>query len=298
MQSVLLLPKTLILALALPVAWSASVCSLRAQTFAAPLQATGASPVDFEFRADGTLIAKGATGTGSLLSTDQGAGTRLLWYPKLAAFRAGNVPANGTVWDEGNLGQGSVAFGLYTMASGSGSAAFGAGSMATGTNSFGAGHNAWATGYGSVALGEDATASGTVAMAFGYHSFATGYGSVAFGYAASATGDSSVSLGDASTASGPGAFATNYATLASGQNASAFGESSKAASYDALVLGRYNVGGGSATTWVATDPLFEVGNGTSQTHSDALVVYKNGSASFQGVVTVAPGGDIPMYTGN
>ena len=58
------------------------------------------------------------------------------------------------------------------------------------------------------------------------------------------------------------------------------------------------MGGGDPINWVASDPLFEVGNGTYQARSDALVVYKNGNAAFQGVVTVAPGGDIPMYTGN
>jgi hypothetical protein len=33
------------------------------------------------------------------------------------------------------------------------------------------------------------------------------------------------------------------------------------------------------------------------TPSDALVVYKNGNATLSGTLTVAPGGDIPMFTG-
>jgi hypothetical protein len=49
--------------------------------------------------------------------------------------------------------------------------------------------------------------------------------------------------------------------------------------------------------------LFEIGNGTTKP-SDALVVYKNGdivmtgtSVICSGTLTVAPGGDIPMFTG-
>jgi len=48
-------------------------------------------------------------------------------------------------------------------------------------------------------------------------------------------------------------------------------------------LGRFNTGLGSATTWVATDPLFEVGNGSSTTaRSNALTVLKNGNTSISG----------------
>ena len=251
------LPKTLILALALPLAWSAGSSSLQAQTFSAPLQVTGPSPADFEFRADGTLIAKGATGTGSLLSTDQGAGTRLLWYPALAAFRAGSVSSyNSAVWDLANIGEGSVAFGLNTTASGYGSSAFGLNTIASGDVSS-------AFGYQTTASGQMAVAMGSVTTASGYYALSTGIGTVASGFAATALG---------------------YCTVA-GANAS-------------TAVGSYNVGGGDPNNQAAGDPLFEVGNGTYQARSDALVVYRNGSASFQGVVTVAPGGDIPMYMGN
>ena len=77
------------------------------------------------------------------------------------------------------------------------------------------------------------------------------------------------------------------------------GNSTEAFSYESVVMGQFNVGGGSYTIgWLATDPIFEIGNGTSSSAlSDALVVYKNGSATFQGPVSVAAGGDIPMFTG-
>ena len=259
--------KLLILALTLPLALCASP-TLQAQTFVAPLQVTGPSPTDFEFRADGTLIAKGATGTGSLLSTDQGAGTRLLWFPNLAAFRAGTV--SGTQWNLSLIGRYSLALGINTTASGDGSTAFGLGSSASG--------------YGSVAMGDSPTASGYASFAIGRYSIAAGSLSVAGGYVSTATGGGSLAFGNQASAAGT--------------NSTAIGDCTTAASYDSFAVGSFNVGGGNATSWVATDPLFEVGNGTGQQKSDALVIYKNGSAAFQGVVSVAAGGDIPMYTGN
>ncbi|MEI9999721.1 MAG: hypothetical protein WDO13_11470 [Verrucomicrobiota bacterium] len=69
------------------------------------------------------------------------------------------------------------------------------------------------------------------------------------------------------------------------------------------MLGKYNLGRNGTsynqTAWVPTDPLFEIGNGASSSSlSDALIIYKNGNATLQGVLTAAPGGDIPMYSGN
>ena len=42
--------KILIMVLVIPLAWNTSASCLRAQTFAAPLQATGSNSVDFGFR--------------------------------------------------------------------------------------------------------------------------------------------------------------------------------------------------------------------------------------------------------
>ena len=82
--------------LTLPLVFCATL-KVQGQSSTAPMQVIGPNPTDFEFRADGTMIAKGVTGTGSLLSSDQGAGTRLLWFPNLGAFRAGTV--SGSDWD-------------------------------------------------------------------------------------------------------------------------------------------------------------------------------------------------------
>lgn len=52
-----------------------------------------------------------------------GAGTRMMWVPASAAFRAGIV--SGTQWDAASVGANSVAFGSDTTASGDNSAAIG-----------------------------------------------------------------------------------------------------------------------------------------------------------------------------
>ncbi|MGJ8726739.1 MAG: beta strand repeat-containing protein [Roseibacillus sp.] len=63
------------------------------------------------------LLAGGARGTGTILTS--GVGTRMLWHPYKAAFRAGEVLSSidATAWDETNIGQWSTAFGLSTIAS-------------------------------------------------------------------------------------------------------------------------------------------------------------------------------------
>jgi len=79
------------------------------------------------------------------------------------------------------------------------------------------------------------------------------------------------------------ALATGFSTTASGIATTAMGQFTKAESYSSTAIGAYNIGGGNATTWVATDPLFEIGNGTSSTPSNAFTVYKNGNTDVSGV---------------
>jgi hypothetical protein len=279
------------LALALTFWLAVHMDSLRAQTFTAPLQAstTGTNPVDFEFRADGTLMAKGNYGVGGLISSDLGVGTRMFWLPAQGAFRAGGTDSaygiySAPNWDTGNIGNYSFAGGLDTEVSGNYSTAFGYWSRTFGWNSISEGAYCVAGGNGSVAMGVSSGTSGEAAISLGNGNSASGTYSVALGGDAVASGFGSTAMGSCTTSSG-------YCTTSSGAYTTATAEAS-------FVVGAYNIGGGNPTTWVSTDPLFEVGNGTSATAlSDAMVVYKDGSAIFQGPVTIAPGGDIPMYTG-
>ena len=178
--------------------------------------------------------------SGSYKSSNQGnipasgTGTRLMWYPDMAAFRVGYVENN--QWDQSNIGAFSVAMGHNTIASGFQSTAMGSGTTASGSNS---------------------TAMGVATTALSVASTAMGFG-----------------------------------TTASGSNSIAMGYSTNASSYLSTAMGRYNVDGGNATSWVATDPLFEIGNGTSTTsRSNAFTVLKNGRT---GIGTGSPGAGLHL----
>lgn len=83
----------------------------------------------------------------------EGSGTRMMWYPRKGAFRAGGIA--GTQWDAANIGDYSVAIGQDVRASASNAVAFGLRSTAAQQSSF--------------AAGEDNTASGAASVALGYH---------------------------------------------------------------------------------------------------------------------------------
>lgn len=78
------------------------------------------------------------------------------------------------------------------------------------------------------------------------------------------------------------AFGLN--TIATGSYSTALGNRTKAESYASTAIGAYNVGGGNVNSWIGTDPLFEVGNGTAtistETRSNALTVLKNGKVGI------------------
>jgi hypothetical protein len=57
----------------------------------------------------------------------------------------------------------------------------------------------------------------------------------------------------------------------------AIGSETKSESFASFSIGRFNVGGGNASSWINTDPLFEIGIGTSSSApSNAFTVLKNG----------------------
>ncbi|MBN1779587.1 tail fiber domain-containing protein [bacterium] len=186
--------------------------------------AIGTSTPEFKLTLDddGGIIAKGTYNSGASLTTS-GAGTRMIWYPKKAAFRSGVV--DGTQWDDANIGFGSIAMGGNAVAS-----------------------DDWA-----VSLGGATSASGEMSVAIGYEAEASVEGAVAIGYHVKASGGAATALG--------------YET--------------KSESYVSTAIGQYNIGGGSPGDWIDTDPLFEIGNGTDDTHrSNAVTVLKNGNVGL------------------
>lgn len=148
------------------------------------------------------MVATGTYGAG-LIATD-GPGVRMLWYPRRAAFRAGAVEPGsamgGTEWNDGNIGDASVAMGTNTMASGLQSVAMGINSRASAQAAFAIGYGNIASGLGSFALGFGTSSTAEGATAMGYLTTASGNASTAIGYAASTNGQGgSFVYGDFST---------------------------------------------------------------------------------------------------
>ena len=67
------------------------------------------------------------------------------------------------------------------------------------------------------------------------------------------------------TSSGSVSTATGQWTIASGDLSTASGLYTTAQAYNSFVVGTCNIGGGNSTSWVSTDPLFEIGNGVPGT---------------------------------
>ena len=201
---------------------------------------------------DGTdgLVSTGTVGTGAVAPS--GAGTRMVWNPRKAAFRAGNV--TGSQWDDVNVGVNSIAMG--------------AGAVASGLSSIALGSSSVALGMGSVAFGWFARANATQSTAFGLATIASNIYSTAFGYEAIASGRASISFGVTNEAESFGETvlgigATSYTPSLNGAN------QFRAAN--------------------ATDRLLVVGNAIDNDNDDAvdnaersnaLVILKNGNTGI------------------
>ena len=262
-----------------------------------PFSSTSSSLV-FGIDSNGTFSESGPINTSVSLTLTTG--SQMLWIPALGAFRAGYF--GGSTWTASNIGEYSIAFGYEPLASQFGSIGLGYGVSATGATSTAIGLLSTASAPSSIAIGSFSTANGSNAVAIGNNASAGNSGTAIGTYVTA--GASAMAFGYENSASGPSSTALGNSTTASGTFATAAGMLTVANAYDSFVIGTYNLGqqeNGTAPSliaWQATDPLFEIGNGTGTSKSDALVVYKDGTAKFQGAVTVPASGDIPMYTGN
>ncbi|MGC9344974.1 MAG: hypothetical protein ACP5E3_19880, partial [Bacteroidales bacterium] len=112
-----------------------------------------------------------------------GGGTRMMWYPDRAAFRAGNVDID--EWDAANIGHLSFATGFSTKASG--------------YNSIALGSHADATGDFSAAIGNYVTANGKYSLSMISGSYASGDASIAMGAFTTAPSFCETALGSYNT---------------------------------------------------------------------------------------------------
>ncbi len=198
-----------------------------AQTTVMDIQDSGGTTLG-QINDDAGVLFLGTFNQGTIPAT--GAGTRMMWYPSKAAFRAGSTF---TQWDDANVGDYSVAMGRNTTASGDHSTATGFGSTASG---------GWST-----AMGSGTTANGGTSTAMGSNTTASGAQSTAMGFQTTASNDYAIAMGQNTTASGFASTAMGTGTTASGFASTAMGFFTTAQAYS-LVIGRYNV--------VAGDPFF------------------------------------------
>jgi len=160
------------------------------------------------------------------------------------------------------------------------------GAFRVGSNGEGTAWNDANVGNYSIGLGYGNTASGPYSTALGLNTTASGPNSTALGSDTTASGSYSTALGFISAASGDGSIAMGWGPIASGRYSVALGANTTAQAYMSTVLGTYNVVSGTTNSWVATDPLFVIGNGSgSAARSNALTVLKNGNV---GIGTTAP----------
>ena len=174
-----------------------------AQTPTTTIQ-NGNADTRLELNYDGGLLVPGSFGpttpADSIPAT--GAGTRLMWYPAKAAFRAGRVGQfkDGTQWDASKVGDYSVAFGVDTKASGPAATAMGLRTTASGSDATAMGFETTASGTDATAMGEGTTASGSDATAMGTFTTASGIAATAMGLRTTAATDRSISFGEYNSA--------------------------------------------------------------------------------------------------
>lgn len=233
-----------------------------------------------------SILAVGTFGSG-WTEPNLGAGTRMMWYPRKAAIRAGNV--SGTQWNNANIGDYSVAFGLNNKALSSSSFSVGQGNTAGGTYSATLGFNNSTMSPNTAAFGTSNSINNTAAGSFaaGDSNIITALNCAAFGDNNEIDGSASFSAGEFNTVTGSGSAAFGFNCIVSGSNALAVGDSCNANSASSASIGNSNdvtgVGAFSAGSYNITN-----GNG-------AVAIGYGNTAQNQGAVTI---GQNNTNTGN
>ncbi len=214
-----------------------------------------------------------------------GAGIRMMWYPQKAAFRAGAVAGN--EWDRDSIGLASFASGNSNLAKGDYSFACGNNSKAVGPFSFAGGSQSRATDRASFAFGELAEATGYQSVALGNFAKASGYSAISIGNSTAALGIGAASIGYFATAPGTTAYSFGSNTIAGGSPSVAIGLNAKAQFDNSMSIGNYTEASNSYSVVMGfyndlntTGKLFEIGNGTASTRSNALTILQNGNAGI------------------
>ncbi|MFZ4522409.1 MAG: hypothetical protein ACOYNC_11930, partial [Bacteroidales bacterium] len=143
-----------------------------------------------------------------------------------------------------------------------------------------------ASGDYSIAIGGGNTASQLYSTAIGSQNISGNTGATAIGMLNSATGLHGTALGYNSFAIGQYSAAIGHYSIAYGDGSIALGQYNTAQSYGESVLGIFATeGSGNPGSFVGTDRLFVIGNGTGAVRSDALSILKNGNTTIGGSLT-------------
>lgn len=247
-----------------------------------------------------------------------GPGVRMMWYPEFAAFRSGMAYAD--EWDSHKVGLLSSAFGIGVEASGILSFASGYLTKASETGSLAMGAVNEASGaYSTVIGGMQNTVAGLYSTAFGginnralsdamYASLIGGtnnaihtgnYNMLIGGHRNALRGESSIVVGghyndvnaDYALVSGMHNDVTGQETVVIGKGNRVEADQSVTLghqlinhAYGAFIAGVSNSDHSQTAdkhNWIATDPLFEVGNGADAgDRSNALTTRKNGQTTL------------------
>ena len=228
---------------------------------------------------DGLLVT-GTYGSGTNIDNEvTGAGTRMFFYPRKAAFRAGYVDSD--QWNDANIGWYSTAIGYNTIASGNNATAIGGSANASGNYSLALGNSTTASGNQSIAIGNSTIASGGASTAMGFSSTASGSFSTAMGQGTKALGSNSTAMGVNTTASGDASTAMGNHATASGYASVAMGGSTTASEYYTLAMGDRTTASGYAST--------ALGNSTIASGQSSTAMGENTTAS--GYISTAMGID-------
>ena len=191
--------------------------------------------------------------------------------------------------------EGSIAIGVGDSAINHFSMALGYKTTSSGQASLAIGSGTTASGYGSTAMGFRTKASGNNSTAMGGITTASGNNSTAMGVLSIASGNISTAMGGA-TASGNYSAAMGFYATASGENSTAIGYSVNAPSYGEVALGFFNTDYTPIETrrYNPADRLLVIGNGEWNNRKDALVILKDGTSFFNGILNPAENGSYTL----
>jgi len=238
------------------------------------------SPSEKFHVSNGVLLHTGTYSSDSSMAVS-GAGTRMFFYPRKAAFRAGNV--SGVHWNDSEIGNYSVAFGKdnvskgdYSFTAGNSNTVTGSGSAAVGNQNTASGSNSFAAGSGNTVLGSTSAALGSNNVADGDNTSVSGSDNTAVADNSFIAGSNNVTAGSSSIAMGAG-------NTAVGDRSFALGTGNDAPSYSEMVVGTYasTYSANSSSGYNSADRIFSVGNGQSGgARSNALTVLKGGNVGI------------------